>query len=209
MNINCIKCAGTGKMLNGEPCPDCSKDNEVLVPIVHGVPTQYQGIKFDKSFLPEKVQKTYGTFMEELLVTILHDYAFYQKNMLICSRPNSGKTVWAYNLYSELVSKGYNIPPLRDITEVRDILNSYSDKNEANLLSTARCAIVKIPRDIQPWMFDTMSYLVERRVRSNGFTIFLFGGTLEDLNMLDRFDKLRYLRGTGAYNTIKVESFNI
>lgn len=203
----CLLCGGTGSLVNGEPCPECSEKLDSLVPIAHGVPVQYQGVKFDKSFLPENEQKTYGVFMEELLETIIHDYAYYQKNLLICSRPNSGKTVWAYNLYSILSSKGYEIPPLRDITEIRNILNSYSDKDEARLLSEARCAIVKIPRDIQPWMFDTMSYLVERRVRSNGFTIFLFGGSIEDLKLLDRFDKLRYLRGTGAYNTIKVESF--
>ena len=115
--------------------------------------------------------------------------------MLICSRPNSGKTVWAYNLYSILSSKGYEIPTLRDIVEVRDILNSYSNKEEVNLISTARCAVIKIPRDLQPWMFDTISYLIERRVRNDGFTIFLFGGTEEDLKYI------------GAYNTIKIESF--
>lgn len=207
MSINCLKCGGTGFLLSGEPCPDCSEELGVLTPIVHGVPAQYQGIQFDKSFLPEKEQKTYGVFMEELLDNIIHDYAYYQKNLLICSRPNSGKTVWAYNLYSILASKGYEIPPLRDISEVRSILNSYDNKQEAQLFSSARCAIVKIPRDIQPWMFDTMSYLVERRVRSNGFTIFLFGGSLDELKLLDRFDKLKYLRGTGAYNTIKIESF--
>lgn len=207
MGVNCLKCGGTGFMLSGEPCPVCSAEMESAVPISQAVPVQYQGLKFDKSFLPEKEQKTYGVFMEELLETIIHDYAYYQKNILICSRPNSGKTIWAYNLYAILTSKGYEVPPLKDISEVRNILTSYENKDEANLFSTARCAIIKIPRDVQPWMFDTMSSIVERRVRSNGFTIFLFSGYIDDLKLLDKYDKLKYIRGSGSYNTVKIESF--
>lgn len=206
MSSTCMKCGGTGLLVNGDLCPDCT-DNLKTVPIVSGIPAQYQGVAFDKKFLPEKEQGKYGTFMEELKSTILNDYAFYQKNLIICSRPNSGKTVWAYNLISELLAKGYNIPTLRDITEVRNIMNSYDNKEEAQLLSTSRCAIIKLPMDMQPWMFDTISYVIERRVRSDGFTIFLFGGSYDDLKSIDRFGKLRYLMGTGAYNTVKVESF--
>ena len=203
----CLKCGGTGRLVNGTPCPDCSGTIIKSIPVVQGIPVQYQGVNFDKKFLPEKEQKTYGTFMEELLINIVNDFAFYQKNLLICSRPNSGKTVWAYSLISLLSAKGYTIPNLRDITEVRNILNSYDNKEEAALWSTARCAIIKLPRDMQPWMFDVMSYVIERRVRSDGFTIFLFGGTKDDLQFIDKYGRLQHLTGTGAYNTIKIESF--
>jgi hypothetical protein len=60
---------------------------------------------------------------------------------------------------------------------------------------------------MQPWMFDVMSYVVERRVRSDGFTIFLYGGTLDDLKFIDKYNRLPNMLGTGSYNTIKVESF--
>ena len=207
MNSGCLKCGGSGFLAGNKiPCPVCSKEREV-VPIVYGIPAQYQGVHFDKSFLPEKEQKEYGTFMEELLNTIVSDYAFYQKNMIICNRPNSGKTVWAYNLYSMLSSKGYEIPQLRDIAEVREIMTSFTDKEAANLYNTARCAIIKIPRDIQPWLFDSISMIIERRVRNNGFTIFLYGGTEEDLKYCDKYGRLKDIKGTGAYNTVKVCSF--
>lgn len=208
MSLNCLKCGGTGFMVGRTPCPDCSKEVDAIKPMVYGVPAQYQGVRFDKSFLPEKFQKVYGAFMEELLTTILTDYAFYQKNMLICSKPNTGKTVWTYNLYSELSSRGYEIPTLRDIIEVRNILSSYTDKDEASLISNARCMVVKIPRDIQFWMFDTLSALVERRVRNDGFTIFIYGGSREDLKYADKNNRLKDLEGTGAYNSIKVYDFN-
>lgn len=207
MSESCLICGGTLIDALGKPCPNCTKPGERLVPVVSGVPAQYQGVSFDKSFLPSDLQDKYGTFMEELLTTILSDIAFYQKNLVICSRPNSGKTVWTYNLYSELISKGYHIPQFRDITEVRNILNSYDNREEAALYSEARCAVIKLPRDMQPWMFDSISYIIERRVRNNGFTVFLFGGTVEELKKLDKFGGLNHLRGTGAYNTVKIESF--
>lgn len=207
MSETCIMCGGTGVLVDGSPCPKCATEMLRTVPEVYGVPVQYQGVRFDKNFLPEKQQKTYGVFMEELLDTIINDLAFYQKNLLICSRPNSGKTVWSYNLYAKVIEKGYDMPPLKDIVEVRDILNSYSNKELAQMYSTARCAIIRIPRDVQFWMIDTISYVVERRVRSDGFTIFMFAGTEQDLKNADKYDKLKYLRGTGAYNTICVKSF--
>lgn len=206
-NESCIKCAGTKKMANGDPCPICCKDDVETVPIVFDIPAQYQGVRFDKNFLPDKEQKSYGVFMEELLTTIINDLAFYQKNLLICSRPNSGKTVWSYSLYSIITSKGYEMPPIKDLVEVRSILNSYSELDKAQLYSTARCAVIRIPRDVQFWMFDTISYILERRVRSGGFTIFMFAGTIDELRQVDKYDRLKHLDGTGAYNTVEVKSF--
>lgn len=208
MSQQCLICGGTLRTVDGEPCPVCSKVEVKVAPVVSGIPIQYQGVNFDKSFLPTNMQEVYGSFMEELMITILNDIAFYQKNMIICSRPNSGKTIWAYNLYAKIIAKGYKCPPLLDVVEVRDALNSYDNKELGNLLSTARCAIIKIPRDTQYWMFDSISYIIERRVRGGGFTIFLFGGTIDDLNRIDKNNTLSYLRGGGAYNTVKVESFS-
>lgn len=207
MADGCLICGGTLTDTFGKPCPVCTEASKRLTPIVAGIPAQYQGVTFDKSFLPSDLQNKYGQFMEELLITIINDIAFYQKNLIICSRPNSGKTIWTYNLYSELTAKGHHMPTLRDITEVRNILNSFDNKEESALFSKARCAVIKLPKDMQPWMFDTMSYIIERRVRNNGFTIFLFGGTLEELKQIDKYNRLGYLRGTGAYNTVQIESF--
>lgn len=206
VNQHCMLCSGTFKTATGEPCPVCC-DKVESVPIVAGVPVQYQGVKFDKSFLPLEMQGTYGEFMETLMTNIINDIAFYQKNILICSRPNSGKTVWAYSLISLIMSKGYGIPQLKDLMEVRAILNNYSDKEANELISTARCVVIKIPLDVQFWMFDILSSIVERRVRSNGFTIFLYGGTDEELRYADKNNKLKYILGSGAYNSIKLESF--
>lgn len=208
MGIHCLKCGGTLRLANGEPCPDCV-GKEISIPICDRVPTQYQGVKFDKSFLPAKMQNTYGEFMENLLEEIVNNYYTFQKNVMICSRPNSGKSIWAYNLISRLSSKGTTIPAIKDIIEARSILNSFKqDDEDIALFNKARLVILRIPTDIQPWMFDTVTYIIERRVRNNGVTIFLFGGTEEDLKLADRGNKLRYIRGSGSYNSVCIKSFS-
>lgn len=209
MADGCLICGGTGQDSFFKPCPNCSKDIIKMLPRVASVPVQYQGVRFDKSFLPQNMQGNYGTFMEELLMEITTNIGVFQKNIMICARPNCGKTIWAYTLYSILSSKGVQIPKLLDIIEVRNLLNSYSKEHieEATLLSNARCAIIKFPRDIQANMFDTLSTIVERRVRSNGFTIFLYSGDMDDLKAQDRFEKLRYIKGSGAYNSVLIKTF--
>lgn len=208
---NCLKCAGTGVLVNGEPCPDCSKElckasqKKVLQ---SSVPSQYQGVIFDKEFLPIADRKGYGVFMEELLANITSNFAFYQKNILICSKPNSGKTIWAYNLITMLADKGYSIPDIQDLVQIREILNyNKSSIEQADNISKSRCLIVKIPADVTFWMIDIIGYLLERRVPNNGFTIFLFNGNYSQLEQADKNNRLKYLRGTGAWHTIRVEDF--
>lgn len=211
MNPDC-ECGGTGLLLNGKPCPKCSK--EILHKAVKAshssvVPMQYQGVVFDKSFLPMDMQKVYGEYMEDLLNTIVGDYQMYQKNLLICSRPNSGKTVWAYNLIMLLTEKGYRIPTVMDLMSVREYINyRKSDVDMTELIVSSRGLIVRVPGDMQFWMFDIIQSILERRVAKNGFTIFLYSGDSKKLKEADKNNTLRYLLGTGAYHTIKMEDFS-
>lgn len=208
MNTECLICGGTFTDANGNPCPNC-KQTVKMVPRSTAVPIQYQGVKFDSSFVPMNMQKVYGSYMDNLMQEIITNIGIFQKNILICSRPNSGKTVWAYSLYATLTSKGIPMYPVCDLLEARSLLNSYDKAQQENvkLLSTARCAVIKVPRDLQAWMFDIILYIIERRVQYNGFTIFLFGGTETDIKNQDKFDKMKYLRGSGAYHSIEVKSF--
>ena len=175
---NCLKCAGTGIMGNGEPCPDCyeklSKESQKKI-VQSSVPSQYQGVIFDREFLPIADREVYGKFMEDLLVNITSNFALYQKNLLICSKPNSGKTIWAYNLINMLADKGYIVPDIKDLVQIREVLNyNKTSIDMAESVSKSRCLIVKIPSDVTFWMIDIIGYLLERRVPNNGFTIFIF-----------------------------------
>lgn len=207
----CLKCGDTGIMTNGEHCPDCwegivkkasSRKN------IATVPTQYQGVSFDKSFLLFDEQKKYGAFMQDLLGTIYADCGLYQKNYLICSRPNSGKTVWGYSLITLMAEKGYYIPSIMDLVTIRDILN-YSNKNAelAEDIQSARGLVVRVPADAQFWMLDIILYILERRVARNGFTIFLYNGKYEQLKQCDKNGKLPFIVGSGAWHTVKLEDF--
>lgn len=208
MDTGCLLCGGSFKMVNGQPCPNCKPDLK-MVPKSMCIPIQYQGVKFDSSFIPMKMQKDYGTYMDKLMKEIVTNIGVFQKNILICSRPNSGKSVWAYSLCATLYDKGVECPPVMDIIEAKNLLNSYDKESaeKAKLLSMARCAVLKVPKDLQSWMFDVILYIIERRVQYNGFTIFLYGGTEYDIKEKDKYGKMQYLRGTGAYHTIEVKSF--
>lgn len=209
MNNGCLKCSGTGFLAGGTiPCPVCNSRHDEVLPTYEDVPIQYQGLVFDKDLLPHGMQDFYGKFMEELKQEILNNVSVFQRNTLICCRPNCGKSVWAYNIYSHLKSRGVTIPPIKDILEVRDIFNLV--QNDTTLLkeySNSRLAIIKLPRHVTADMFDLMFTIIERRVRNNGCTIFLYGGTKDDLKKQDYFGKLKYLTGNGSFNSIKIESF--
>lgn len=211
VNSGCLKCGGDGTMVNGQPCPDC-KDTLLMRARsrknVANVPTQYQGVSFDKSFLPYDEQKKYGAFMEDLLKTIYADCGLFQKNYLICSRPNSGKTVWGYTLITMMADKGFQIPSIMDLVTIRDILNySNRDSATAESIQTARGLVVRVPADAQFWMLDIILYILERRVARNGFTIFLYNGKYEQLKQCDKNGKLPYIIGNGAWHTVKLEDF--
>ena len=211
MNTGCLECGGTGILLDGKPCPICGKERalKIATSSYHAtVPMQYQGVMFNKSFLPSKMQNTYGAYMEDLLNTIMGDYGMYQKNLLICSRPNSGKTVWAYSLITLLSDKGYDIPTVQNLMTMRELLNYRTgDSDLQERVQSSRGLIVTIPADIQFWMFDIIQTIVERRVARNGFTIFLFSGSSSKLREADRDKKLNFLLGTGSFHTIKMEDF--
>ena len=210
MNTGCLICGGSFKTVLGDPCPNCTKDMVKTLPICPEIPAQYQGVRFDKTFLPKDMQETYGTYMENLLNQIIGSAHTYQKNLLICSRPNSGRTIWSYNLYSLLTNKGIKIPSIKDIFEVKEILTQrFGDPVLAELWSSSRFAIIKIPQDVQAWMWDSMTTIIERRVRANGCTIFFYNGSRKDLKNQDTFGKLRNIEGQGSYNTVEVKSFFI
>ena len=207
--IGCLICGGVPPYLTafGKPCPNCSKEVVEALPNIPEIPVQYQNVRFDRTFLPENLQDTYGVYMEELIDKIVKQVGFY-KNILICCRPNSGKTVFAYTVFGLLHNKGVRMPIVKDIFEVRDIFVSYyADAEEVELWSSSKLAIIKIPVDITTKVFDTMSTIVERRVRNNCSTIFLYGGTKKDILAQDKFSKLKYLEGDGSYNSIEIKSW--
>ena len=204
----CLKCGGTGLLVNGNSC-DCNATRGKVVPVVLEVPVQYQGLKFNKLMLPKDLQNDYGTYLSNLYEDLLTGHST-SKNVLICAPPNSGKTVFAYSLYAELINQGYTVMDLIDLIEARELLQSsyYNlDKDKVALLSSADIAFIKIPLDLPQKFSEIISTIIERRVRYDGTTIFLYSGSQSDIEAQDRFGKFKSLLGDGSFNSLKVCSW--
>lgn len=207
----CLRCGGTGLQVSGKPCT-CGAYNEKLVLPPHmKIPLQYQRIKYDKRFIREELRLTLGVFMEQLLKEITADLYAFCKNYIICAPANSGKTVWAYNLYAVLYSKGESMPDIFDLMQVREVLLNYYTDNLDMLdkVNNAKVMVIRIPMDLPNKFVDTISTIVDRRVRNNCPTIFIYNGSKADLYAQDRFGKLRFLEGDGSYNTLCIKSFEV
>lgn len=207
----CEKCANSGQRANGEPCDCGAQGVELIVPPHISIPLQYQTVKYNKIFVRQELQGTLGVFMENLLKEITQNLHAYCKNYVICAPANSGKTVWTYNLYSILYSKGEDVPELMDLMQVRDTVVNYYNEDTAllNRINNSKIMVVRIPMDLPNKFVETMSTIVDRRVRNNCSTIFLYNGTRNDLYAQDRFEKLRFLEGDGSYNTVCIKSFEV
>lgn len=206
MPNNCLKCGGTGILATGEHC-DCGAENiPVILPQCTDIPEQYYSVSFNKEFVPSLSGKLdYGRTLTSIKDDILSEYKL-KKNVLICAPPNSGKTIFAYTIIGSLYSKGITTPTLIDLMELRSIFTERYNTDFVKILeySTSPVVIVKIPMDIPTRFVETMSMLIERRVRNGVGTLFLFSGSLSDLEAVDTFNKLSNLKGDGYYNSIEV-----
>ncbi len=207
-NKVCLKCGGTGIDAFGNKC-DCGASTQVSVPLSISVPLQYFQVKFDARLLPEDLPTSYGSYMTKLLKDCSNTSDLFQKNVLVCAPPNSGKTVLAYTVLEVLYGGGYEVYPLKDIMEVRESLhNYYKDYTEQlRLLSVAPVVFIKIPLDIPGKLGETISTIVERRVRAGHGTVFLYSGSKEDLLAQDTFGHLRSILGDGSYNSLSIVSW--
>lgn len=205
---HCIHCGGTGFLVNGQPCTYCSSSGgyDLAEANILDIPVQYQNYTFNQAELPSDLQNVYGPWMTNKLEQILSNPAQFQENFIIASRANSGKTIWAYTLLRGLAKKGFFCPTLIDIIDVRDFYRARYAEDESKWFDS-RCLIVKLPRLLEPWSYDMIEMLIEKRVRKNGFTIFLFPGSSADIEMQDKFKHFIPLIGDGTFNSIHVYSF--
>lgn len=208
MSTSCLLCGGTGKLVDLSPCEACAKEKESKPLSGFVVPKAYANVSaFDKTFLPNGLQSDYGVFVEDVIREI-ETTKRYDRNLILCAPPNSGKSIFAYSVFNLLHSKGINYLPLMDIMEARDLLHGYTRDREALVLleSSPVCFFV-IPLDIPTRFAETISTIVQRRVRKGGGTVFLFGGTKQDLMSVDTYKKLDRQVGDGSYTSILIKSF--
>jgi hypothetical protein len=204
----CLKCGDTGTMVDGKDC-DCRAKGKINMPIVLDVPAVYQTAEFAASLVPIKMPRNYGIELEDI-IDVIKSKGRFTHNLLICSPPNTGKTVFSYTVFRHQYVKGLPMSEIMDLIEARELLmsNSYDEYTikAKDKLITCPLAIIKIPLDLPNKFAETICTITERRVRKNGVTIFLYGGSIFDLQNQDRFGVLKNIIRDGSYNSLKVIS---
>lgn len=205
----CLSCGDTGEKVDGSPC-DCRASGKVSIPIVLEVPSIYQTAEFSASLVPIRMPRQYGIELEDI-IDVIKSKGKYTHNVLICSPPNTGKTVLSYTIYRHQYVKGLPMPEIMDLVEARELLmsNSYDEhiQRAKEKLVNSPLAIIKVPLDLPNKFAETISTITERRVRKNGVSIFLYGGSLFDLQNQDRFGVLKNIIRDGSYNSLKVINY--
>lgn len=210
----CAACGNTGVRLDGTPC-DCKFRVESFYESVScmDVPEQYRGVLFNAALLPKDMIAGYGIYMTELYDSIVST-RMRHRNVCLCSPAAHGKTILAYSCIEQLFRKGIPTFPVFDILEVKRILLDTDlcrkllyEVSNPEYLTTAPYVFIKIPR-IPTWeVYDTVVSVLERRVRRDNCTIYLYDGTWEQLIRSDKLNVLAGIQGDGTYNTLEVSSW--
>jgi hypothetical protein len=211
----CPKCGNTGVLIDGTPC-DCRVTLDDLYDGVEclEIPEAYRGIKFSQLLLPTSLGPAYQAFMGNTydLITSLR---WKCKNAIICSPPQSGKSILAYSIIQELFRKEIDVFPIFDILEIKRIMSDleYGRQQSMGVDNPMRLYTVPYLFAVMPQMtnfdtYDTAAMLIARRTRRGNSTILLYGGAWNQLVYNDSKKSLKGLAGNGSLTTIEVNSWS-
>lgn len=210
----CEKCGNTGVLLDGSLC-DCQLNTQEFFGSVSSidVPELYQGKIFNKLILPRNLPHEYGNLLQDIYDNVI-SLRWKAHNVILCSPPGAGKSTLAYSCIEGLFRKGVPTLTLFDLFELKRIMLDYDngrkiayDVSDPEYVVKAPYLFVRIPRIVTYDTYDCIAYLLDKRVRRNGSTFFLFNGTWEQLIALDKGNVLKNLTGDGSYGTIERSSW--
>lgn len=211
----CTECGNKGIDFDGNPC-SCKFRAETFYDSVSclDIPEQYRGIIFTRALVPKDIHDGYGIALEKIYNDVVRGL-FSKTNYLICSPINHSKSILAYSCIEQLFRSGVDIFPLYDVLELKRILldldlgrkQTYPEDNPQDML-TCPLLFAKIPRVVTWEVYDIIAMLLDRRVRRNVDTIFLYDGTWQNLTYADRNNILTGLKGDGTFNTLKVLAYD-
>lgn len=210
----CTDCMNSGVDINGNPC-HCRFNAKTFYDTVAclDIPEQYRGTTFSKFLVPKDIHESYGEYLEKLHDDITSSRLKY-KNLIICSPVGHGKSIFAYSAIEHLFRYGVPTFPVFDVLEIKRILldsdlcrKQFYEVDNPNMLVEAPYVFIKIPR-IPTWeVYDTISVILDRRVRRGNSTIFLYGGTWEQLIRGDKQEVLVNLLGDGHFGTLEAKTW--
>lgn len=212
----CTKCGNTGININGDVC-ECQVNVKSFYDSISclDIPEQYRGIMFNKILVPKDIDESYANFLQTV-----HDKItggkWRQHNLLLASPIGHSKTILAYSCIESLFRHSQATFPVFDVLEIKRILTDmdlcrkqlYEVENPESVI-TAPLLFIKIPRMLSWEVYDTISVILDRRVRRGNSTIFIFDGTWQQLVYSDKNNILSGLVGDGSYNTLEVKSWYV
>lgn len=210
----CPKCGNTGILINGEMC-DCRKTIHDIYSDVTclEIPEQYRDIAFNEQLVPNLKDGLYAKTLNKLHNEWSTAVAF-GKNYLICSPPRHSKTILAYATMKRLFRAGFPVFPVYDILELNKKIKlldmgkpSDVDDEDLSLIIKAPMLFVKIPPLLDITVFQTGALILDRRVRHNNSTVFLYNGSWESLRRADKFEYFTPYAGDGSYCTFLVSNW--
>lgn len=210
----CTLCGNTGIDIKGNVC-SCRANVKSIFDSVSclDIPEQYRGIKFAKALVPKDLDESYSEYLQGIYDKILTG-KWNQHNVVIASPIGHSKTILAYSCLENMFRNGIPTFPVFDVLELKRIMldmdmcrtQAYSVDNPEEFL-TVPILFVRIPR-VSSWeMYDTISVIVDRRVRRGNSTIFLYSGYWSQLVRNDRAHILQGMVGDGSFSTIEVKSW--
>lgn len=206
----CPKCGNTGIDIDGNVC-SCSLNIQNFFNGVSclDIPEQFQGVHYSELLVSRDMPEAYCKFLKQLHSDITTCRLKF-KNIAICSPPGRSKTTFAYSCMEALFRQGIPTFPLFDMLEIKRIITDtdmcrkqfYDVEHPENLVQ-APYLFARVPR-VTTWeVYDTMSTLLDRRVRRGGCTIFLYNGTWEEMTFNDKHNIIRNLSGDGSGGSIE------
>lgn len=211
----CVKCAGTGIDIDGNPCT-CRVNVQSFYDSISclDIPEQYRGTRFNKMLVPNDIDESYPEFLQSIYDKVTSGN-WRCKNLIIASPIGHSKTILAYACIEVLFRNGISTFPVYDIFELKKALldfdlgkKSSTDIENPELIVSVPILFVKIPR-VTTWeTYDIIALILDRRVRRGNATIYLYDGSWSELVYSDKRHVLAGLQGDGLFNTLECKSWS-
>ena len=204
----CAKCGGIGILPNGKQC-ECAKQIKDVYTEVFclEIPEQYRELIFDKSLVTPIKGDSYAKELESIHNDIA-ELNWHTKNYVLCSPPRHSKTIMAYSCIRRLFRSGIMVSPIYDLIEVKSyLMKPITGNAEAETMLNAPYLFVKIPTLLSQDILQAGITLLDRRVRHNHSTIFLYNGSWKQLYFLDKYKDFTPYQGDGSYSSFYVSSW--
>ena len=212
----CTKCMNTGVDIDNNPC-ECRVNAKSFYESVSclDIPAQYRGVHFNEALVPKDLSESYTNFLQNISNEVSAG-RIPKKNMFICSPISHSKSVLAYSCIELLFRSGIPTFPLYDVLELKRMLMDFDlgrkqtyDIDKPELIVSVPLLFVKVPRVTSWEVFDAIAMLLDRRVRRNNTTIFIYDGNWGQLVYNDKQNILTGLMGDGHFNSFEVKSWSL